>query len=67
MGALVKPSLNLGMEAEDDDGVRKALVFFIREGREGAMVPGGRASDGGSADERFLIRLIMYQVQANRP
>ena len=38
MGALVKPSPNLGIEVEDDDGVRKALVFFIREGRDGAML-----------------------------
>ena len=55
VGALVKPSLTLGIEVEDDDGVRKALVFFIKEGREGAMLVPLRANDViGRSYERFL-------------
>ena len=66
VGALVKPSLKLDVEVEDDNGVKKALVFFIKEGREGAMLVPLRANDSDSRYEGFL-RMMTSQVQANRP
>ena len=42
VGALVKPSLSWGTVAEEDLGVRKALLFWMREGKEGAIATSRR-------------------------
>ena len=55
----MKPSLTCRMDVLEDLGVRKALLFLTREGKEGAMAD-------ISLERATGLRTVTYPVKADR-